>query len=200
MRGDMKKLILLILLLMPAQVWAFGNMVSGSVAGGGGVTTYVGWANSGGVPTGTPSSSYPAGDNLSTTRWVATEGGTATTIQAYITTHLACDTEVVALFRDISGTITLVGQGTFTGATGEWTGEITLVAESGQTLDFSTDDILYFGVVASTTSGSSYYVGRNDSGGTGMYYGAGDYATGAPATTSLFTSSGREMAFILGYQ
>ncbi len=181
-------------------------MMGGGVADAVASSTYVGWANSDGTPTGTPSNTSVTvnDDEILTTRWVATEAGTAKSIQVYRGGTWAADGAWVALYRDISGTITLVGKGIISGtSTSTWSGKITLTAESGQSLDFSQDDVLYFGVAVYDVAGSSSQKGRNDTGGTGMYYQAAEECVtsgGPPATTTFANVSGRLMAFILEYE
>ena len=169
-------------------------------------STYVGWANTDGEPTGTIGNTSVTvnDDEILTTQWTATEGGTAKSINIYRGGAWAADGAWVVLYRDISGTITLVGKGQITETTtSTWSGKITLTAESGQTLDFSTNDVLYFGVAVYDVPGSSSQKGRNDTGGTGMYYQAAEECVtsgGPPATTTFTNSSGRLMALVLEYE
>lgn len=173
---------------------------------GGGVaavasSTYVGWANSDGTPTGTPSSTYSALTATNTSTWTATENGTAKSIQFYAgATRWAPGSAWVLLYRNISGTITLVGRGTVTGVSaGSWSGKFTLTAEAGQSLAFSTNDVLYYGV-GWYDANNTQYVGRNDTGGTGMFYSETSLSSGPLATITFSTSSGRLMSHILEYE
>jgi hypothetical protein len=168
------------------------------VASGGG-TTYVGWANTNGTPTGTPSSSYAALNNLSCRKWTADITGTISTLNAYISVIATPTYEGLCVYRDIEGTLTLIGTAVYTGSNGTWTGNISVDVESGQSLSVSVDDVFYFGV-AGLTSANQYAVGRNDAGGDGMYYNGSSVVTteGPPSTVTLNLSSSREMAFIMG--
>lgn len=177
------------------------SVVVGQPTAAASASTYVGWANSGGTPTGTPSSTYSALTATNTSTWTATENGTAKSIQFYAgATRWAPGSAWVLLYRNISGTITLVGRGTITGVSaGSWSGKISLTAESGQSLAFSTDDVLYYGIGWYDAS-NSQYVGRNDTGGTGMYYSETSLSSGPLATITFSTSSGRLMSFIMEYE
>ena len=206
------KLIYQIILGVLLATGSISAYAGGIVMMGGGVpvvassSTYVGWANSDGTPTGSIGNTSVTvnDDEILTTQWTATEGGTAKSINIYRGGAWAADGAWVVLYRDISGTITLVGKGQITETTtSTWSGKITLTAESGQTLDFSTNDVLYFGVAVYDVPGSSSQKGRNDTGGTGMYYQAAEECVtsgGPPATTTFTNSSGRLMALILEYE
>lgn len=204
---------------MKLKLWIIGlallvsaspSFAGGIMMMGGGVaastpssSTYIGWPNSDGTPTGTPASAASIGDDaICTTQWTATENGTAKTIQFYSGPLWAADGAKVVLYRNISGTITLVGSGTVTvPGTSQWIAKATLTAESGQSLDFSTNDVLYYGVYYYDTLGSSSNIGREDAGGSGMYYVTLTGETGTPPATTTFTaSSSRLMSFILEYE
>ena len=125
------------------------SVVVGQPTAAASASTYVGWANSDGTPTGTPPNQTAAATTYTVARtWTATEGGTAKSVQFYAgATRWNPASAWVVLYRNISGTITLVESGTVTGVSaGSWSGKFTLTAESGQSLDFSTDDVLYFGI------------------------------------------------------
>jgi hypothetical protein len=177
------------------------SVVVGQPTAAASASTYVGWANSDGTPTGTPSSTYSALTATNTSTWTATENGTAKSIQFYAgATRWAPGSAWVLLYRNISGTITLVGRGTVTGVSaGSWSGKFTLTAEAGQSLAFSTNDVLYYGV-GWYDANNTQYVGRNDTGGTGMFYSETSLSSGPLATITFSTSSGRLMSHILEYE
>lgn len=182
------------------------SVVVGQPTAAASASTYVGWANTDGEPTGTigNTSVKVNDDEIITTQWTATEAGTAKSVQIYRGDVWSADGAWVVLYRDISGTVTLVGRGQITAtSTNTWSGKITLTAESGQSLNFSQDDVLYFGFAAYDVFASSSQTGRNDIGGTGMYYQAAEECVtsgGPPATTTFTRSDNRLMAFILEYE
>lgn len=164
----------------------------------------IGWDAPSCSPSTVPTSSSAQNDQIVTTKWTATENGTAKTINFYVgaSWDAVQDYTAVVLFRDKAGTITLVGQGNIDEtivSTNTFHGKVTLIAEGGETLTFSTNDDLYFGVLISGNADSS--IGREDTGGSGMYFDFADaYSGGPPATTTFSLSSGREMAITLEYE
>jgi len=166
-------------------------------------TAYIGWSNTNGTPTGTPASSATLGDDVTITApWTASTSGIADSIQFYAGSGWAADNTWVCLYKNISGTITLIGKGVVSSTSiNSWHSKVTLVAESGQSLSFANGDVLYYGVAFYDAAGSSSTVGREDAGGPGMYYNATANSTvsGPPATLTWTTSASRLMAFILEY-
>jgi len=200
----MIKTILMILLFfcIATSCYAGGLIMGGGVLTVGG-STYVGWPNSDGTPTGAPTSESVAGeDAIVTTQWTATENGTIKTIQFYTGSLWAADGASVVVYKDITGTKTLIGKGTATvPGTAQWIAKTTVTVESGQSLTFATNDVLYFGVYYYDILGSSSRVGREDAGGTGGYYQTLSGETGTPPATFTSTlSASRLMSFILEYE
>lgn len=161
--------------------------------------TCVGWASSNCVPTGTASSSTDAtADRLYSTTWSATENGTAVSIQFETGAAFNCTAAWVVLYRDT----TLLGKGVISGmplSADTWY-EVTLVEESSGSLDFTTSDDLYFGVGIDYGS-TTVNVGREDSGGTNLYFTSDSLTSGPPSTCTNWSSSGgRDNAFILKYE
>lgn len=190
---------LLLIILLPLFAAAATNTVQVSAGVTGGGTTYVGYPNTDGEPDSTPGDVVGVLDTINTTKWTADVNGTVTSIRIYVGLRSGTvDYEGVVLYRGPTATPTLIGQGLYTGAQGEWTDHVTVVAEPGESLDFSIGDILYFGGCGS--SNNTYKHGRNATGGTGMWYNYdGELSSGPPASVTLYESTGREMGFIMGY-
>jgi hypothetical protein len=190
---------ILLFLLIPTLCFADGYIIGWPTAGAS--STCTGWTSSVCVPDGTPASTVSNITYTATRTWTAAGNGTAKTIQFYAgATRWAPAQAWVVLYRNIGGTITLVGKGVTSGVSaGTWSGKVTLIVEGGQTLAFSTNDVLYFGVAWHDTT-NSQYIGRNDTGGAGMFWNGTDVETGPLATLTWTTSAGREMGYVLEYE
>lgn len=167
------------------------DLIQNFVYAPGTTTTCIGWDSPSCSLTTVPASSYATGTATVGTEWTATEDGTATSINVYLT-----DTSSghVSLYKNITGTITLLGKGAVTKTGAGFSGDIPLVAEGGQSLTFLTNDELYYTYSFTSQAG---YVGREDAGGTGMYYST---TGGAPSTITFSTSAGRKMAIGFKYE
>jgi hypothetical protein len=168
----MKKLITAIsLVLIPTVCLAWGvAMMGGGVEVGGGYTSdgYIGFYNddTDGTPDSNPNNHYTLSADATLTRmWTATRDGQLYKINFYAANSSPEVTAVkgaVWVGTTLKATVDMTtmhnnmdGQG-WTG----WSGE--LVAESGQSLEFSEDAVLYFGVTVDWETGDSFSIGRED--------------------------------------
>jgi len=144
-----------------------GSVWEGIEATGTPVEVCVGFGAVDCVPGLTPTSNLSlTAPDYATTRWVATENGTGDSVSAYFNASTTTQTNVT-LYKDISGTITRIGYGAITPlGTAGWTAFTPLTAYPGQSLDFVTGDILYYGVESNNDTAD---VRRITTGGTGSY-------------------------------
>jgi len=130
--------------------------------------TCVGWPSSGCVPTGTPATeSASTLDRTYTRGWTATEGGTAISINAYVTAWNPL-AGYIRLYKQAGGTgdWVLVGQATVTSSITEDTwNKITLSAFGAQSLTFASGDVLYFGIAWDEEGATASALGRNEAAG-----------------------------------
>lgn len=154
-------------------------------------TVCIGWDSPSCDLTTVPLSYYNGGESTVGRKWEAIDGGTAVSINSYLTGTSAGH---AALYKEIGGTPTLIGKGAVSKTGAGFTGNIALVAESGQSLTFNSGDILYYTYSYTAQTG---LLGRNDTGGSGMYF---SYTGGAPSTTTFSVSAGRDMAIGLTYE
>ncbi len=143
----MKRILILTILLMSSLAWAgsttvvVGQVSSG--AGGGGTTAYIGWSTNG-ATTDAPSSDSiisPGGSRTDVNAWTANTDGTAKKIRYYFRDYYTATNVTMGLWN---GT-TLIGTASIIPAANSWVWSSDLVVESGQSLDFSTNDVLRFG-------------------------------------------------------
>jgi len=131
--------------------------------------------------------SLTTSDSTFTRQWVATTDGTAKRIHMYFGEDIGYINIDVILYVDS----TIKALGTITPVAETWVWSGTLVAESGQSLDFSTDDELYFGITVDT---SSAYRSAQSASYSNRYYQSGY------KPTSTWTSSSYDFATVLEYE
>jgi hypothetical protein len=161
---------------------------------------WVGWANSSGTPTGTPADSGGLEqDFVATRQWTATEDGTIKNVNAYLSSDN--DNWEAAYLVVYNGT-TLVGKSAELGSISStgWQGDTTIVVEGGESLDFSTSDVLYFGIAWDKDGAGSVLYYRNNTGGSGAYYEDDDSFETPTDVTGWELSASREVGFILNYE
>jgi len=166
--------------------------IGGQTVASGGESKWVGFPNSGGTPS-APVGSWSvfggAADRTYGRLWTATEGGTVTHINMMGTTE---DSWQDAWYVVYNGT-TLIGTGTITewSPTDDWNGEVSISVEGGQSLSFSTDDVLRFGIAWDDDVAANPRVNR-DGGASdgGIEYDSTNAVEGAPNATASWTTSG----------
>lgn len=165
--------------------------------------TCVGYASTACVPDSNPATESAATLTRTYTRqWTATEGGTAISINAYITAW-TCELGYIRLYKQAGGTgdFVLVGQVDITTGvvtTNTWN-KITLAAFGAQNLNFSSGDVLNFGVAWYENTSSGNALGRNDAAGT-LYSSTLTVTSTAPDPITTWTeTTTRDMALILEY-
>ena len=105
----------------------------------------------------TPPNAYVGSADASYARsWTATENGTLNRVALFFNTTWAVTTQKVVVYD--SGR-NIIATGAITQAAG-WVWSSTLVAEAGHSLDFATNDVLYFGI--SIDSAGTYNIMRTD--------------------------------------
>lgn len=169
------------------------------------VTKWAGYPTTDGVPD-EPSGAW--GDYTNTADreygrdWTATENGTATHVNIRWATQISTGPFGAFLFLYNNGT--KVGQiaiDPLTAGANSWTGDIALVETSPGSLDFSSLDILVFGM-AFDGSGSLCGLKKDDgNGGPGAQFASGIVdASGPPASVSFSTSGiNTDIAAIVKY-
>lgn len=172
------------------------------LAGGSPTYSYAGFQNTSGVPD-SPTGSWvnygSAGDTAYAWYWQATEAGTIDAIQFRGGDNSPSTTGgYVAVYN---GT-TLVGYGAITSSvTNAWSGYITVNVESGQSLDFSTNDDIYISIVQDGGAVNSLERDNGNSTNANRYYTSGSW-TGTPPTSITFLTSGSTygLGVILRYE
>jgi hypothetical protein len=161
--------------------------------------TYYGYPNTDGVPSSNPVSTMTVNASKVVTSFItATADGTAVSVNIYIASVTPTLITNVVLYKYDGGTYQRIGYGNVvTPAVSSWQGEVALTAYTGQSLSYSSGDILYFGM---ETNGAGN-IGRNDAGGVGAYYvgnqGWVSSTDGIGATPSLTLSDSRQIGAIL---
>jgi len=162
---------------------------------------YTGWSTTA-PPTGTPASQYEGVNAVVASLFTASVSGTLKEIAFYPKTLVSPTYYWVVAYKDIAGTNSLVGSALVSSPTSNaWSSFVTLTAADGQSLSYSAGDNIYFGVAFYKANADGQPLGRDDTGGTGMYY-ASTVITGAtlPATATFSSSPGRKMGLMLSYE
>lgn len=171
------KLFAFCLLLLPRVCAAEGAYYAAAASS----TTYVctGYEGATCTLTSTPPDAYSGSADASYVRsWTATENGTLYRIAIFFNTTWAVTTQKVVVY-DSSRNI--IATGTISQAAGwVWSGD--LVAEAGHSLDFSTNDVLYFGI--SVDSAGTYNIMRTSNTGNQWNFDLGYLQDPADAWTS----------------
>jgi len=164
--------------------------------------TCVGWPSSGCVPTGTPvTESAATTDRTYTRSWTATEGGTAVSINIYVTAWNP-DAGYYRLYNQVAGAGNwiLVGQATVTGSITEDTwNKINITAFGAQSLTFASGDVLRFGVAWEEEGVTASAIGRNEAAGSLFSVTTAVSANGPDPIASWTETTTRDMAIILEY-
>jgi hypothetical protein len=176
---------------------------------------YVGWYTSSGEPTTDPTvdDAYLAGERIYLRKVTSTEAGRARTVRFYIGESWDPDYSWVVAYKDVtgSGDLALLGSATLGNQIySSWTNAIELVEPQNGDMLFDSGQDLYFGFAAdpgADVGGSADTAyGREDTGGTGLYYTDTVSLDGGPPQTiassemaSGSPSAGRDLAFVFGY-
>jgi hypothetical protein len=165
---------------------------------------YTGWFNNSGTPTTDPSSHVPmAADRTYLRKITATSAGTAYSVRVFID-YVFDGTAWAVVYKMNGTTLELIGYAAITSPTlNTWTSELILQEPASEDMSFSSSDDLYFGIAGDPTSAQSIAIGREDTGGTGLYWSTKAFS-GAPHAELLASDmatpvAGRDMAFVLGY-
>jgi len=159
----MIKYFTLLFLLVYSQGLALSPAILGGLAISDTAATYVCLGYEGATCTlsSTPPGAYSGGADASFARsFTATENGTLHRIAIYFTNTWAVAAQKVVVY-DASNN--LIATGDIVRSASSWVWSSELVAEAGYSLDFSTDDVLYFGISVDATS--TYTIGRTDNSG-----------------------------------
>lgn len=201
----MKKLLLLLLLsffLTSFAAWAMSPVFLHQVSSGSsGEDKWVGFPNSSGTPSSPVGSFVDYGstaDLVYTRTWTATENGTIKQVNLRMGSTVA-GLDTYAWFVVYNGT-TLVGKAAFgTQSTNAWTGYETIIVEGGQSLDFSTNDVLYFGLAYDSADGR---ICRDDGDTANAIEYENDIAfeSSPPTPVAWETSANKGLGSILNYQ
>ena len=177
-------------------------VTNNSEQGGGGETRYVGFPNTAGTANSPVGSWALYGSNADRTYgrlWTATENGTIQAVKIYQSTE---DNWQAAWLVVYNGT-TLVGKVAYSTLNADaWCDFQTIVVEGGQSLNFSTNDVLRFGIAwDNDASGSTQFYRDNGASDGGIEYDSSTAVESAPpATASWSTSASQGMGVILQYE
>lgn len=170
--------------------------------------TYVGWSTTQSVPSTNPVAQYGFdADRTALDKWTATEDGSVYSLRFFVEKQWSASSGWVVVYKNDFGTWNLIAKAELATSllANSWTDEVLLVEESTGSGDFTTGDVLYYGVAAVPTSQDSIYIGRNEDEGDGMWLCQDSLGTPAapidPITesTDIDFYTPRKMAFVLGY-
>lgn len=212
----MRKLIILALaLVFPVICYAshFQHVqaVIGAKKGGGGaepVTKWVGFPNTAGTPsapTGTWTGYGLDADRAYAQKWTATENGTIQSINFHWGTPEGNPT---VMFFAVWRNTTLIGyvdntttSGTY--SSNAWSGYTTITVVGGQSLDFSTNDVIYFGYTCDETGSYLAAAASQDTGGAeDIWFDNTTVLNNVPAATVTWAASpsaSKSLGVILQY-
>jgi predicted RecA/RadA family phage recombinase len=139
-------------------------------------------------------------DRTYTRAWTATEGGTAISINAYITAWNPLE-GYYRLYNQVggSGDVILVGSvDVLALITAPAWNKINLTAFGAQSLTFSAGDVLLFGVAWGEEGSTASGLGRNDAAGS-LWFSTSNVTSTGPDPIVLTETTDRDMALILEY-
>ena len=148
----------------------------------------IGWDEPSCTPSTVPTSSFATGTTTAGRIWTADVAKTAISLNAYKT---GSSTGELVLYRVVGTTGTLLGRASYAVPSAGFTGYLTLIPESGQTLDYEIGDELF---IADSYTAQTGYLGREDTGGDGMYIATPGGSPSASTVDVGTPSSGRDMA------
>lgn len=197
----MRFFLTLVVLLVAVDCFAAGcNSPAMTIFGtsGTGETAYAGYPTTAGSPDSPEGSAgyYSLSGNYAIGRkWTATENGTANAIRQYVQASLSSNTTYTWLCL-YNGT-TLVGYSAdITGASvGAWTGYVEITAASGQSLDFTTGDVLTFGPSFMGATAPNLF-GKDIGDSTSLINYSTVTSASVPQTTVTFTQSSTNHGFM----
>lgn len=165
--------------------------------------SYYGWSTQPGVPTRTPTSQVPVFASRTYLRKVTLQGsGLVYSVRFRVAGTWSPAVAWVAVYRLSGGTYQRIGYATVPAQSiNTWTAEIVLTTPDISARSAAAGEDLYAGVVFRPTSGGSVSIGREETGGDGLYY-AISYVDSAPLEsipeTSMSLAADRDVAFVLG--
>jgi hypothetical protein len=187
----MKKLFVLLAITLfcftSVAVADAGMLVQAVATGGGGTQKWVGYPNSSGTPDDGSASwgGYGSDDDRSYFReWTATEDGTIQALNVRFASPTSAPGEY-SWYCVWNGTTLVaylaIGE---TYSEGDWTGYQTLNVADGQSLDFSTNDVIRSGVSYEfSSSGGGQLLGVDSTRSSSIYYDSTTSITATPPTT-----------------
>lgn len=193
------KYLILLILLIPVLAWAKGYYLVSGVQEGAPIYTCIGFTTDCESTT-LPSNSLSGTDDFTFVREATiTTPSTAIAVKVAVGSDWPVNNAWAVLYRLVGTDWILIGKGLINSPTTSAWNQVTLSAESGQSLDLEADDVVRFGYSVDP-SGTFYYL-RNNTGGAGGYYITSNVSSGPVATIaehgSWEFSTDRNMGFVL---